>query len=1212
MDADPPESAEELSVNRKRKKKSGTIMPPKKVPATEAETSSEIAIRPPADLPPISVNPQTASANLSAWYKVRDKLQVSTAYHLLQPLKPLRSLIDLPVQVGRNCQIHSLPSVTIQRKSISQNQAESKSVQIWSIRLQSPADLYEASPFFDLFPRYTKTGPLTFFDYGLLSSDIFTEEQVKEMGETACKILNRIPWSLEGELTYLTGVDLAPGYARSIVELLVLQSLGPSFPYNKLFVEALDMSGTPPKDFPKPITHYTVAYVDSDAHRPMLTPSDCTFQLQGKIDSNALPSLPKLPTSDWIAGTLPAASAEASTIRNQLLRYIRTVISLQLGSRPAVLARMQDLASPFYPTAKLRTLKLEDGADIFNVTTVKGKTHTKIDLTPAVQKLISGAKVPSIIVEVNSKVLVAYVMQQVFTNLLQHGLLRALQSGVLAADDVNTGAITRQKAKEQHCRCDDDETRSGSIHACMSCGLPRFCIELETTTNERRICVSCKIKFDADKNAQVGISRSSAEPEIVVPPVKPVKPIKPVKPAKQKPVSGRKADMQVVKLHISEVRARLAATAPAVHSPPIFKVPGTTPQATAANKSSGILLSYVVRETREMHEELDRTELNNTIAQLQSQFQAGGWHDAYSNKVRPYRRVPTSPDLLENAPFTKAGKGDPRKPSIEAVYPIVWVNGRPRVHHSSNVALTYYALNMVKGLQVPAFVPTVKKALEMSDRAPDAQDWTSFNTSSDHIHQIWRIIPTTRKARMLAFLPPDDVRAMEAMFRTGRFTGKFEGFNVPALATAAVRIWVIGGKDGEAPKFTIWKRQVDSSYFELHRWDDEKWAQMQAYVKKIESDTTINPNGYTIPRINDVPWLWRLDHAPKDLSKTFINLEMIARYATMKEWCDDQNMTQESPETVYYSQCIQFFASRHGLVDPILGIPLTVYKGHPQNYSIGRAPNVAPSSQMNTGFTTAHPTEWPEHYDPSRKTIAIYAWFINMMFLSFDIRLDAQGHPRLTDLLKAMIRDIATSTIYYEEPPNDLAKIPYPEHWRRMAYLGGARGRYLTDAGFDLTGVGFPAGEEEPPGEKEPVAGDEEPDTDEETAGTELPDLELLEEADDEPDDTGVDIFNNDDDDGLGGPQELDDLVNPPVRPPLTTVPVRSRLGRVVARDLQQDREYFLHLTKNLSSEERERYLTRVEAASDKIRQGEHELDEITKDIQKLSVGSLLSPAEEA
>ncbi|KJX97483.1 hypothetical protein TI39_contig485g00014 [Zymoseptoria brevis] len=120
-------------------------------------------------------------------------------------------------------------------------------------------------------------------------------------------------------------------------------------------------------------------------------------------------------------------------------------------------------------------------------------------------------------------------------------------------------------------------------------------------------------------------------------------------------------------------------------------------------------------------------------------------------------------------------------------------------------------------------------------------------------------------------------------------------------------------------------------------WEDAELDRVPENVKEIvEPFGKFNPYGLILTANGDGSyWLGRKEERPDDANIEFEFYEHRARWWTWDEDCDEENETDESPETILYESLIQTIRSAgrcHGIK-----IRLSVISGHFQVYSWGRA-----------------------------------------------------------------------------------------------------------------------------------------------------------------------------------------------------------------------------------------------------------------------------------
>ncbi|KAK5734455.1 hypothetical protein LTR17_008956 [Elasticomyces elasticus] len=114
----------------------------------------------------------------------------------------------------------------------------------------------------------------------------------------------------------------------------------------------------------------------------------------------------------------------------------------------------------------------------------------------------------SIWTKILDRACIAYVLQEMLDSLSRgEGTLQSILAGVLAAQQIELGLLTKQSVLEVYCTCPDAATQAGTEHVCTSCFAIRPCSTMSqqsTTDGPRLLCGGCNSRIFADRSATQG------------------------------------------------------------------------------------------------------------------------------------------------------------------------------------------------------------------------------------------------------------------------------------------------------------------------------------------------------------------------------------------------------------------------------------------------------------------------------------------------------------------------------------------------------------------------------------------------------------------------------------------------------------------------------------------------------------------------------------
>ncbi|SMY23162.1 unnamed protein product [Zymoseptoria tritici ST99CH_1A5] len=158
--------------------------------------------------------------------------------------------------------------------------------------------------------------------------------------------------------------------------------------------------------------------------------------------------------------------------------------------------------------------------------------------------------------------------------------------------------------------------------------------------------------------------------------------------------------------------------------------------------------------------------------------------------------------------------------------------------------------------------------------------------------------------------------------------------------------------------------------------------------KIVRPGGRFNPNRLIVNSNSDGSyWIGRDGEKPEDADFAFEFYEAVARWWTWDEDCDEENETEESPETIMYETLRQHISNEGKC--PTLKFRLSVIAGHAEVYSLGRATHrldqhgnptdeiIKAGDALRTGCTSLHPVDIEKEYDFRRCTVVRESLLVN-------------------------------------------------------------------------------------------------------------------------------------------------------------------------------------------------------------------------------------------
>lgn len=449
---------------------------------------------------------------------------------------------------------------------------------------------------------------------------------------------------------------------------------------------------------------------------------------------------------------------------------------------------------------------------------------------------------------------------------------------------------------------------------------------------------------------------------------------------------------------------------------------------------------------------------------LKSEHEVAGsdhWKDGYSTSQLSYRDAQYAPHL-EKKLLCGHFIPHPRQMSLEKPYNR-WrsMEGNTNLHHPQNATLTQDCINKLNGHLPPSALPLHKRALELKRQtdtrlpvrgyhedvkqewkilervSPNARIEKSFRLiltyfeAHDNLYMIAQLCPHTLAGRVRQTHTPAGFDRLATMERTGVWDGLVRSSLQDYFRTRGERLRDNTMTPSQKPETQVWSG-----------WTDEEWSVLLNCVGQIEDDHKFfNPAKLTLPRLGrqKIPWLWREDHAPQDLDREFLSNEFRARLRTWDEICDEKNITQESPATLFIECVVQWF--QRGGKCHFFGFIMSPFSRHYAAYSFGRAVvvedkhgnvlrDVKAGEIMRTGCTRLLPKNMEDDYDIERRTVIVESWRSN------SLRGNYAGGSSLILMLEACVQSLATQTKWFEPVRPTLeeyTEVIIPSSWRDRA-----------------------------------------------------------------------------------------------------------------------------------------------------------------------------------
>jgi hypothetical protein len=910
---------------------------------------------------------------------------------------------DTPVQDSRRYVVVNVQRVPSKRKPPGAAEKDVESVDVWQISVRDVTrddaptlEVYGAWPY----PRRAGV-PLCYpggaLDQSICSSD--TEAHV--LGRVVCNLMDRFPYSLQEEVWNAKNNRIGYTFERQLVEARSLDLWLPPFDRTRLFGSVYQNLGLGLQADP---------VNDTKANGQSFGRSIRCFPLHGfatwitratslavrirpdKVDAATISALPAgSPGFQYLLQQLPEdarlALEDAQKDPDLVLKAFQMVqqeLMFKVGSVAQVkqfintrLAKFGAELAQVLETNKLPRLhklpKLPNGPKRpEQIWRIHDRQMGKLVLGSSARLHNTGF--PNLIICTFKLSVAAYVPNKMLEAQKDDhsNPYKIWQMGVIAAEDVSLGRITEQEIKARYCSSENVDVKCSSLHVCMTCLKVSLCTSMIVTQDNRWICAEC-----AKESSNMEDSAALFLPQTVTKAIerrlRNLKTSFPRTASKLGQSDGDRIDLDAVKIEIMKA---------------------------IVDKDKGI------------------------------------WKDDYNGP-----RTMQSATYDVHTVLDSDGKvqSHPWQPSIDNRLPFTIWDGLPAKHAHDNVALIALCINYMKGTFMISILPALAAAAIQTERelkgAPrDQEFWTDFDNTMDRISKLQHLIPVRDKTRLERTSDQFDEELAKELLKSAKSSKWVPGQRAPFLgyhredSTSADRMMpqeIEKGRPNPEGQWLIHRKRyqdiaASKTYVKWGLWTEAQKRLAGKLVDEMEKDERINPGGrLKIPR-NDkrVPWPFRVDHMFEDEDLwEWWSYEALARYWTMFWECNFMFETYESPMTIFLEIIVQWF--RSGGVYGFIHCMMTVFNGHAMRYSIARAGHVSPGSPMFTSFTTPNPTSIREHYNPTRSTVVIQPWCINMLWHKFPVELHG--------LIFQTVRDLAPQTWHYGPFLRNTDAVPFPK-----------------------------------------------------------------------------------------------------------------------------------------------------------------------------------------
>ncbi|KJX96261.1 hypothetical protein TI39_contig685g00002 [Zymoseptoria brevis] len=380
------------------------------------------------------------------------------------------------------------------------------------------------------------------------------------------------------------------------------------------------------------------------------------------------------------------------------------------------------------------------------------------------------------------------------------------------------------------------------------------------------------------------------------------------------------------------------------------------------------------------------------------------WMDVYDGRRR-----------LHDAVYSSLPGGGARyvrhalAPSLEAIFPFVYVNGKVYYHDPGHSGITVWEWNSMKGNNPPSIFPvicsgaiqTVKERQRMQTERislPEAWDkgfWEDRHNRMDHICRININIPYRLDTRLAIRFTQKEYNLYLEAWRSGIWTKELKSlvhrrYPVPlSMADTVSEAMASGISTEQRSHKAQWisaarRAELDPAKIYRKWWPPWTPAQIQGcidFMEAVRMSPVLNPCGVTMKTSQTgAPWPFLESNYPEDehcLWKWWQRFSLRA-FWMLDDECDLEHETMESNMTIMLVYVICFYADGGG-IDSFLHCKRVHLMRHTAKASLARAEGVLPGAPLRTGLSTPYPSKL-SGYIPENRTITVQPWFINLLW----------------------------------------------------------------------------------------------------------------------------------------------------------------------------------------------------------------------------------------
>jgi hypothetical protein len=994
-----PASSEGPGPGSPHKRQRRNRPPAGNLPSESVDLTAQASplISPPHGISPIPahITISKETKNINKWLVALPTLSLSNkeTQPANQPPEPeqVSDLQNAPVLDSRAFEVVEVKQVDSWRKTAAGSRQD---VLVRTIKVQDKSQ--QNAPIFEVYnlsqqPMRTNVMP---WRTGHLDEAICpTDRDALELGEQVCALMNRLPFQLDAKRWNNLPTNAKVALERRIVEARALDLWLAPFDRSQLYggvLQDLNLGVTPQKgtkreelsriDHPT-IFKYSIRCLLSSGSNGNPLKSHVTVTIDcSRLDPAKLDALAPAPDDfAYLLRQLPEGTKilpEYQEILLEVFRRIQAAVTFKCGSKTqisdvveAMLYEVYRSGGPMLQLVKKKLPGLPWKSPIFHV--IANWSAVRVRPALPTERDVEGT-LPVIFCTGPEHALIAYPINKMLARLDQGvaNVIELWQVGIIAADEVAIKLVTLEEAKSQHCSLGNSPGSCAMRHICMHCFQPFKCVDMVITSDSRWTCPPCSTKAPATK------ARPKRSRDVI-------------------------SNHRAVSQGVGNIKRK------------------------ALKRNS-----YPV----------DYTALENKL--LSFLYSTHDWQDI-NDGIRSSKNAVYDEEVLDANGWMLP---HPAQPSVDNIFRFTFVDGHAVQHDAENVGLTALCINYMKNHWVPAIIPVMaagaqQTLLENNGAKRDHHFWRDWNNALDRIHRLHLLLPGGRRLYHMTIDEVDEEQLLEYMQSSRSSSWKPEqrspvsGYR-PRYATTSgdcvTQEQRITGSGKTLSNFKAsrkkWKEVAASkSPPAWPQWTDKEKGQLERLVDEIERDERINKSGLRIPRNKRVPWPFRVDHMLQDddLWEWWFD-EAFMRFWRFFWVCNLEHDTTESPMTIMLEIVVQWFKT--GGIYDFMHCEMTVYEGHPTRFSIGRSAVVAPGSPMRTGWTTATPTSFREHYDIERSTVVIQPWCINSLWNQFP----ADTHP----LIAQILRQMRPQAPHYNEFQRNTDPVPYPKLSKRARVSG--------------------------------------------------------------------------------------------------------------------------------------------------------------------------------